>query len=254
MEWSDEAIVLGARRHGESGLILETMTRGHGRHLGLVRGGAGPRLRPTLQPGNTLQVGWRARLEDHLGTFTVETQVSRAATVLESALGLHCVSLLACHLRLLAEREAHESLYHACAIILDGFDNPLASAMQMVRFEMALLEELGFGMDLSQCASTGSTLNLTHVSPKSARAVSGEAALPYLDRLLPLPGFLRKDRPDRAIDEHDITAGFRLTGYFLTRHVYEVRAIPEPDCRRAFFHAAMRRVAMPALAADVLQG
>lgn len=249
MEWSDEAIVLGTRRHGENNLILEAMTRTHGRHLGLVRGGASPRLRPLLQPGNGVAVTWRARLEDHLGNFAVETSHSRAAKLLASALGLNGVNLLACHLRLLAEREPHEALYRASEVILDGFDDPPASAMQMIRFELALLDELGFGLDLSQCAATGRNDQLTHVSPKSARAVSADAAKPYLDRLLPLPAFLRRENGTAYDERNDIADGMRLTGFFLTRHVYEVRTVPEPDCRAAYFHHAVGDVRRPLAAA-----
>ena len=254
MEWSDEAIVLGSRRHGENNLIVEAMTRAHGRHFGMVRGGASPRLRPLLQPGNSVSAHWRARLEDHLGHFTIETMVSRSAWLLNSQMGLNGVSLLACHLRLLAEREAHEALYNASGIILDGMEDGLVAAMQMVRFELALLEELGFGLDLTQCAATGRTDNLTHVSPKSARAVTGVAATPYLDRLLPLPAFLRQERILARIDPDDIGAGRRLTGYFLTRHVYEARAIPEPDCRAVFFEAALYTKPFPALAGESARG
>ena len=254
MEWSDEAIVLGTRRHGENNLIVETITRERGRHLGLVRGGASPRLRPALQPGNTVRAVWRARLEDHLGNFTIETMISRAAWLMDSEVGLHGISLLACHLRLLAEREAHEALFHASETILDGMTDNLAAAMQMVRFELALLEELGFGLDLTQCAATGRTDELTHVSPKSARAVTQDAAQPYLKQLLPLPGFLRQDRGGLAINADEIAAGVRLTGYFLTRHLYEVRAILEPECRAAFFACALRVTPKRPLAAFAAQG
>lgn len=249
MEWSDEAIVLGTRRHGENNLILEAMTRTHGRHLGLVRGGAGPRLRPLVQAGNSVSLTWRARLEDHLGNFAVEPLRSRAAALLGSAAGLNGVSLLACHLRLLAEREPHEGLYQASQVLLDSLDEPFTAALLMIRFELALLDELGFGLDLTQCAATGASDDLTHVSPKSARAVGRIAAQPYLDKLLPLPGFLLQATSGRQVAENDIATGSRLTGFFLTRHVYEVRALAEPDCRAGFFHHAALTKPRHALAA-----
>jgi DNA repair protein RecO (recombination protein O) len=232
MEWTDQGIVLGSRRHGESNAVVELMTRGRGRHAGMVRGGAGPRLRPVLQSGDTVTATWRARLDEHLGTYTVETLVSRSARVLASACALHGVALAAAHLRLLPERDPHPRLYDALVVLLDVIDDPTIAGPLMVRFEVALLEELGFGLDLGACAATGATGDLTHVSPKSGRAVSRAAALPYAPRLLPLPAFLSGE--GAGIGPDDVAAGFRLTGFFLDRDVYGVRAAGEPDCRAAF--------------------
>jgi DNA repair protein RecO (recombination protein O) len=238
MQWSGEGIVLGARRHGESNAILEVMTRERGRHLGLVRGGAGPRLRPTLQPGNTVAVTWRARLDEHLGNWTVETLASRAARLIASPLALHGVALLAAHLRLLPERDPHPALYDALTVILDRLDDAEVAGPLLVRFEVALLDELGFGLDLAECAATGARADLTHVSPKSGRAVSRTAAEPYRDRLFALPAFLAPDGAMPGAD--DVADGFRLTGFFLERHVWGPRAVPEPECRAAFLMQLVR--------------
>lgn len=229
MEWTGDGIVVGARRHGESNAILELMTRDRGRHLGMVRGGAGSRLRPVLQPGNTVTVTWRARLDEHLGTYTVEPSITRTGHLLGSALALHAVTLLAAHIRLLAERDPHPGLYDVLEIVLDALDEPTVAGPLLVRFEMALLHELGFGLDLEQCAATGVREDLTHVSPKSGRAVSSLAAAPYADRLFALPGFLRGAG---EASPAEVASGFRLTGHFLDRHVWGPRGQPEPDCRR----------------------
>lgn len=240
MEWTGEGVALGIRRHGEGNAILELMTRERGRHLGLVRGGVGLRLRPVLQIGNTLTATWRARLDEHLGTYTVETVISRTAKLMASAAALHGVALLATHLRLLPERDPHPALYDALPVILDALDEPDVARALMVRFELALLDELGFGLDLSECAATGRRDELTHVSPKSGRAVCREAATPYLKSLLELPPFLRADRSSISCEVADLLAGFRLTGFFLERHVYGPRGLLIPDCRGAFIAGSDR--------------
>lgn len=231
MEWREEAVVLGLRHHGETSVIAEIMTRARGRHLGIVRGGRSRRLRPVLQPGNDVDVTWRARLDEHMGTFIVEPLELRAAKLMESAVALHGVQLLASHLRLLAERDPHPRLFDGLKLILQHFDDPLRTGEFVLRFEAALLEELGFGLDLSACAATGRTDDLVYVSPKSGRAVGREAGEPWRGRLLPLPDFLRDTtkQPERS----DIVEGFRLTGYFLSRHVWSPRAIEEPASRAA---------------------
>src|SRR5208282_2656098 len=157
MQWTDEAIVLGAKRHGETSVIVELMTRGHGRHLGLVRGGAGTRLRGVLQPGNALRATWRARLDEHLGHYTVEGTNLRAAGFLAAAHAVHGVTHLAALCRLLAEREPHAGIYDALETILVSLEDPRRAAPMIARFELRFLAELGFGLDLSSCAATGAT-------------------------------------------------------------------------------------------------
>lgn len=230
MEWTSEALVMGVRPHGESSVVLEVMTGERGRHLGLVKGGRSRRMQPVLQPGNQVQVTWKARLEAHLGQFTVDLDRARAARLMESAVGLHGVQVVMAHLRHLAERDPHPGLYSAAGIVLDHLDGPEEAARLLVRFELALLDELGFGVDLGSCAATGTTMDLAFVSPKSARAVSRAAGAPYADRLMPLPGFLIRtggEPPSRV----DLGQALAITGYFLDRHVAGPRGAPMPDSR-----------------------
>ena len=236
MHWADRALVLGSRALGESGIILETMTRGHGRHLGLVHGGRSRRLRPSLQAGNTLSVEWRARLDEHLGTFAVEEEASRAARLIASPAALLGVATLCAHLRLLAERDPHPLLFDAAESLLDHLDDPATGPGLFALFELALLAEFGFGLDLSTCAATGATEDLIYVSPKSGRAVGRGPGEPYRDRLLPLPRFLREGVAE-APAEADVRDAFRLTGFFLAQHLYEPRHLALPDERARYLAA-----------------
>ncbi len=250
MEWVDEAIVLGARRHGEEHVILELMTRARGRHLGMVRRGASPSVRPIIQSGNTVQATWRARIESQMGSYNVETRQSRVALLMDQATALNGMNLLAEHMRLLPEREPHPELYECLCALLDVLDQPLLAASLMVRFELMLLEELGFGLDLHRCAATGRQDQLTHVSPKSGRAVCLDVALPYAPRLFVLPPFLggaQMEANSLTHDERnsvslpDLAHGMRLTGYFLSRHVWEPRGHAEPLARNSFFVTANKK-------------
>lgn len=231
MHWIDEGIVLGARSYGESSVILELFTRNHGRHLGLVRGGRSRRQQPVIQAGNTVHAAWSARLDEHLGTYAIEAKVSRAARLMEAREGIAGITLLAAMARLMPEREAHEGIYEAVALIADTLPDVAIAAPLMVRFELEVLRLLGFGVDLSECAATGSTEDLVYVSPKTGRAVSRSAGEPWRDRLLALPAFLRGAA---VIAPDDVRAGFRLTGHFLSRHVFEPRGLAMPDAREVF--------------------
>lgn len=242
MEWHDEGIVLSARRHGESSAILEVMSRAHGRHLGLVRGGRSRRLQPVLQPGNQLSLIWRARLDEHLGVFQVEPIAFNAARLLESATAIHGLLTLAAHLRLLPERDPHAALYETLLIVIDHLGDVHAAAELLARFELVILDELGFGLDLTSCAATGATEGLAYVSPKTGRAVSADAGRPWASRMLPLPVFLRKGERSAA-DLSGIEAAFRLTGHFFSRHVYEPRAISPPEARASFLDTVRRALA-----------
>jgi len=242
MEWTDTGIVLGTRRHGEANAILELMTRAHGRHLGLVRGGAGTRLRPVLQPGNSLSATWRARLDEHLGYFTVEGLELRAAGFLPAAHAVYGVTHLAALCRLLPERDPHEAVFDVLDAALGRLGDPAEVAVLVARFELQLLAELGFGLDLSTCAATGGLLDLVYVSPKSGRAVSRTAGEPWRDRLLTLPAFLGEgDAPPPSAD--DLVAAFALTGFFLDRHLYAPHGTALPDARAAFIAAVTRAMA-----------
>jgi DNA repair protein RecO (recombination protein O) len=244
MQWSDEGIVLGARRHGEGNAILELMTRAHGRHLGLVRGGSGSRLKPILQPGNSVSVSWRARLDEHLGSYSVEALTLRAAGFFSFPHAIYGIGHLAALMRLLPERDPHSSLYESLDAIFGRLDDAAISAPMIVRFELQLLSELGFGLDLERCVATGVSGDLVYVSPKSGRAVSRVAGEPWADKMLRLPTFLR-NRETLATGS-DLADGFALTGYFLARYVLEPRGIALGD-ERAHFIAALNR-ALPSVA------
>ena len=229
MDWSDEGIVLSTRALGEANAIVELLTRAHGRHLGLVRGGRSRRVRPTLQPGNVVSVTWRARLSEHLGSFTIELSEARAALILDDERALSALGSLASLAKLLPERDSHPQLYLTALQILRGFDDAALWPALLVHWEMMLLQDLGFGIDLSECAATGSETDLAYVSPRSGRAVSREAGAPYGGRLLSLPRFLVDDEARVAVA--DIEAGFALTGYFLERDVLEPHGMAMPQAR-----------------------
>jgi DNA repair protein RecO (recombination protein O) len=236
MQWTDEAIVLGTKRHGEANAILEVMTHEHGRHLGLVRGGGGSRLKAVLQPGNSVAVTWRARLDEHLGHFAVEGLDLRAGSFLSAAHAVFGVTHLAALCRLLPERDPHAAVYAALAEALALLTDARAAASHVVRFELGMLAELGFGLDLVQCAATGTAGDLIYVSPKSGRAVSRGAGEPWRDRLLSLPAFLAEN-DEREPQPDELAAGFALTGFFLTRHVLEPRGLALSEARERFIAA-----------------
>lgn len=244
MQWTDEGIVIGVKRHGEASAILELMTREHGRHLGLVRGGFGSRLKPVLQPGNSVNAAWRARLDEHLGNYTVEGLHLRAASYFSTPHAVYGVTHLAALMRLLPERDPHAGLYEALDRILGHLEDAGVAAPMVVRFELQLLSELGFGLDLDRCAATGASGDLIYVSPKSGRAVSRIAGEPWADKMLRLPVFLRESGALAA--GSDVADGFALTGYFLTRHALEPRGLTLGD-ERAHFIAALSR-ALPNVA------
>jgi DNA repair protein RecO (recombination protein O) len=240
MEWTDQGIVLSARRHGESAAILSLLTEGHGRHAGLVRGGAGRRLRGTLQPGNLVTVVWRARLEEHLGSFAVELLRNPSAGWLDDPARLAALSA-ACAIadQTLPEREPGEAVFNSLVHLLAAIDRDGWEAAY-VEWELALLGELGFGLDLTACVATGSNDALAYVSPRSGRAVSISAGEPYRDKLLKLPGFLIGRE---AAQPADIAAGLALTGYFLDLHLFAPHQRRLPDARGRLVERLRRAVA-----------
>ena len=250
MEWRDEGIILGLRRHGETSAILEVMTRAHGRHMGLVRGGRSRRKQPVLQPGNRVDLLWRARLDEHLGTFQAEALEMNAARLMDSAVAVYGLQVMAAHLRLLPERDAHAALYETLGVMIEHLDDADAAGELVARFELLVLDELGYGLDLSECAATGARDDLIYVSPKSGRAVSREAGAPWRDKMLVLPAFLRRGSGQHG-DAAALEDAFRLTGFFLARHVYEPRGISEPDARAGFITALRRHHARQATTGDV---
>jgi len=214
------------------------MTHAHGRHLGLVRGGSGARLRGILQPGNAVRATWRARLDEHLGLYSVEGSTLRVAGFLAAAHALHGVTHLAALCRLLAERESHAAIYDALQAILERLYDPRAAAPMIARFELDFLAELGFGLDLAACAATGTKDDLAFVSPRSGRAVSRAAGEAYRDKLMRLPGFLRDERT--ALSAADLADAFTLTGFFLERHAFAPRGLSLPEARAHFVTALTR--------------
>jgi DNA repair protein RecO (recombination protein O) len=230
MQWSDEGVVLGVRPHGETAAVLELFTRRHGRHLGLVHGGRSRRLRPVLQVGNHVDATWKARLADNLGHFALELRKGFAALLMEDAAALAAMTSMAALVRLLPERDPHPNLYEITQFVLGYLGDRAVWPALVVRWELALLDDLGFGLDLATCAATGRTGDLRYVSPKSGRAVSAEAGEPYKDRLLALPGFLRAGAAGQVSAE-GVLAGFALTGHFLKARVLAPRNLEMPEAR-----------------------
>lgn len=230
MEWTDDGIVLSAKPYGESAAILELLTPSHGRHLGLVRGGRSRRLKGTLQPGNGVRATWRARLSEHLGSFTIELVKARAGVLMDDAFALSGLAAICSVAAAMPEREPHPALYEGFELLLDIMEEPDVWPAVFVRWELGLLQELGFGLDLTRCAATGGRDELIYVSPKSGRAVSRDAGAPYKERLFALPGFLAGAQAGTATPA-DVADGFRLTGHFLERHLFGPALGHLPDAR-----------------------
>ncbi|WP_412552519.1 DNA repair protein RecO [Shimia sp. MIT1388] len=240
MDWRDQGFVLNTRKHGETSVILEVFTAEHGRHAGVVRGGVSRKMTPILQPGGQLDLSWRARLADHIGSFTVEPLRSRAAVLSDrfALAGLNTVTALLAFC--LPDREPHPALYQQSTQLLDLLGQNELWPLAYLRWEMALLTELGYGLDLTECAVTGSTDNLIYVSPKSGRAVSARGAGDWADRLLPLPPTLRGegDAPDE-----EVLQALRTTGYFLSDKLApDLGAKPLPEARARFIDLFARRL------------
>ena len=229
MEWQDEGFVLSVRRHGETDAVIHVLTRDHGRHAGLVRGGAGRRLRPLLQPGNRLGLVWRARLADNLGHLAIEPIRLHAGSLLESPERLAALgAAVALVEQGLGERDPHPCLFEVMAALLLRLETGAGWPADYVRFELVLLAELGFGLDLESCAVTGAREGLAFVSPRTGRAVTREAAGAWAERLLPLPGFLAGEG---EAGTESVLDGLRLTGHFLARHLLAPHDRPLPPAR-----------------------
>ena len=236
MDWTDQGIVLGRRRHGESSAVVSLLTQTHGRHAGLVRGGAGKRAGSLYQPGNLLAAHWRARLPEHLGTLTAEIVEAFASRVLDDPLRLAALTSTCALLETaLPEREPHVPLFDATLAllrVLAAAGEPLEWGAAYARWETQALAELGFGLDLDACAATGQSHDLAYVSPRTGRAVSSDAGAPYADRLFALPAFLGTAQP--APDPAAVAAALSLTGHFLERHVFGPHNRAPPAARTRF--------------------
>lgn len=230
MDWRDEGILLSMRPHGETSAIIEVMTAAHGRHMGVVRGGASRKMAATLQPGTGLTLEWRARLDDHIGSFTVEPVKSRAHLLGDRLALAGLLAVCALLHEALPEREPHPALWSRTIALMDRLGGEGWTG-DYVRWELCLLEEIGFGLDLTACAVTGATEGLAYVSPKSGRAVTATGAGEWADRLLPLPEGLEGEG---ALTPAAVLAGLRLTGFFLDRELRPVlqdRPLPEARSR-----------------------
>jgi len=233
MLWRDTGFVLATRRHGENALIVDLLTREHGRHAGLVRGGQSPRVRAMLQSGNEVAAVWRGRLDEHLGTIACEMLRAHAARFLDDPGRLAGLTSAAALVgAALPEREPHGDVFTSFARLIEALDSAVDWPAQYVRWEHDLLSALGFGLDLSRCAVSGATAGLAYVSPRTGRAVSRTSGVPYHDKLLPLPEFLWRNTP---ADEAELDLGMTLTGHFLVHHVFapQGRTLPAARMRLA---------------------
>ena len=229
MEWHDTGFVLAARRHGENGVIVELLTREHGRHAGLVRGGQSPRMRAVLQPGNEVAATWRGRLAEHLGTFGCELVTAHAARILDNPDRLAALTAAAALLAgALPEREPHSDVFALFANLLQALDSAADWPARYVSWERDLLAALGFGLDLTRCVATGVTSDLAYVSPRTGCAVSRAAGQRYHDKLLVLPDFLWRDAP---ADSNQTLLGLRLTEHFLAHQIFAPQGRPLPAAR-----------------------
>lgn len=231
VEWTAPAVVLEVRPHGEGGAVVSLLTEKHGRHAGLAKGGASRGQAGLWLPGNLVEARWIARLPDQLGALTGEMVHPAAALAMEDPLALALLSS-ACAIAAdaLPEREAHPRAFHALVSLIAHLAGGAESVLaDYIRWEALVLAELGYGLNLEICAVTGVTEGLTHVSPRTGRAVSAGAAAPYTGRLLPLPAFLRDGESPGDPTAWD--AGLRLTGHFLERDAFGARHRPVPEAR-----------------------
>lgn len=242
MQWDDEAYVLKAAPQGENSRVLHLLTRSHGRHAGMVRGGRGARSRGAYEVGGLLQVSWRARLPGHLGVFACEPLRSYAALLLDDPDRLAALAAAAALVEAgVPEREPVPALFEAFGALMAALTEKESWLACYVLFELQFLALAGFGVDLSRCAATGTMADLAYVSPRSGQAVSRAAGEPWRDRLLPLPSFLLSERPHESLAPlSSIIAGLTLTGYFLDRN------LGSPPARTRFVDRLRQRAALSA--------
>ena len=241
VEWTDDAIVLGARPFGETQALVEVFARDHGRAAAIVHGGASKRMKPTLQGGNLVRVTWKARTSDQLGFFApMDLAEPHAARVLDDPAALAGLSAAVELIRAgTAERQAYTGLYDALVVLIESLSSEDLWPAIYTRFELGLLAELGYGLDLAACALTGDTSDLAFVSPKSGRAASREAGAPHADKLLRLPPFLTNAAA--PIESGDVADAFALAGYFLERRIFDRQGQGMPDSRRRLIEALGHR-------------
>jgi len=230
MEWEDDAYVLSARAHGESGAIVDLLTAEQGRFAAHVAGGGSKKLRAVLQPGMRVIARYRSRVSEQLGSASLEPVGEGPSALFDDAdalAGLSAAAAVAAGA--LPEREAHPGVFYGLEALILGLAHPHIWPAVYVRFEAGLLQELGFGLDLSRCAATGSTDDLIYVSPRTGRAVSRLAGEPYRDKLLKLPPFLLGAQA--GLSDGDVDLGLALTGHFLEQFVFAPLNRPLPPAR-----------------------
>jgi DNA repair protein RecO (recombination protein O) len=218
MEFKDSGIVISIKKYGESAGLLEVITENHGRHMGLVRGYQSKNNKALLQPGNTLDLIWRARLSEHLGVFNFELAISRSHMLMINKIAIIVLQNMILHLKLLPEREIFNNIFYLTQNTLDLLSDDDKIIENFIKWELFFLKELGYGVDLSECAVTKTKNNLKYVSPKSRRAVSKIIGDPYKDKLLEIPAFLLGDNKS---DKNDLVKGLLLTEFFLKQDLYD---------------------------------
>ncbi|MEM7651166.1 MAG: DNA repair protein RecO [Pseudomonadota bacterium] len=253
--WQDQGIVLSVRRHGENGAIVNLLTEMQGRAAGYVRGAQGSKMRGTLEVGNLVDVRWQSRTSDGLGSFSLELSKNTTAHFMQDALRLSALQS-ACALcdEALPEREKHEGLFHGMLALFEQLEGDIWG-VAYVLWEIALLKELGFSLDLTACAGGGDSGALAYVSPKTGKAVSADAGQPYKDKLLPLASFLKPagSQGAGAMEPPDIYDGFLMTGYFLEHWVFAHHSRGVPASRLLFaerFAKTLDEQALPAMKED----
>jgi len=230
MEWEDDAYVLSARAHGESGAIVDLLTAERGRWAAHVAGGASRKMKPYLQAGSRVVARYRARVSEQLGAASLEPVGEGASSLFDDPAALAGLSAAAAVAAgALPEREAHPGAFYGLESLIGALAHPEIWPAVYVRFEAGLLQELGFGLDLSRCAATGSTDDLIYVSPRTGRAVSRAAGEPYKDKLLALPPFLLGAQA--GLGDGDVNLGLILTGHFLEQYVFAPLNRPLPPAR-----------------------
>lgn len=230
--WQDQGIVLSVRGHGENGAVVTLLCELNGKHAGYVHGAHSSKKRGMLEPGTLVSADWQARTSDSLGTFTLEESRGLPPMILQDGLKLGAL-LSACALcdAALPEREGHPGLFYGMQALIETLSDSAVWGAAYVLWEIVLLKELGFGLELTRCAGGGDAQSLAYVSPKSGRAVSYEAGAPYREKLLELPSFLKPN--GGPIDEEAVITGLKMTGYFLEHWVFthHTKGVPEPRLR-----------------------
>lgn len=241
MEWQENGYVISTKKYGESAVILDAFTRERGRFSGLVRGGTGRNKRSILQVGNFLKLNWRARIEDQLGQYQVEAINLNTGYILSSKLAPLGLSVICELIRKLPDRQAYGQLY-------DGFETVLKYLIEddnwlplLIKWQIGFLQQMGYGLDLSKCAVTGTTDNLYYISPKTGRAVCEDVGLPYKGKLFIIPPFIRGDL-DQEVTVENLLEGLRITEYFLKKHIYNVQNIPFPEAQKLLFDLVYKQL------------